>query len=69
MPALTAQVEGLAARFLNRLEEALAIQCDGVRDEFTHNRAIRKLKESCRVSDADKRMLQALRRKAANPHE
>ena len=57
---------GLATLWLFAREEALAILRDGVWDDFTHNRAIQKLRESYRVSDADKSLVQSLRRKKVN---
>ena len=54
---------GLATLYLSRREEALAILRDGVWDPRTHNMAIRKLIESCRVDAADKAALRALRRR------
>ena len=53
-------------RTLERLfarEDALAILRDGVWDDFTHNRAIQKLRESWRVSDADKALALSLKRR------
>lgn len=54
---------GLATLYLFRREDALAILRDNVWDPFTHNKAIQKLRESFRVSEADKRMLAGLRRR------
>ena len=54
---------GLATLYLSRREAALAILRDGVWDARTHNMAIRKLIESCRVDAADKAALRALRRR------
>ena len=55
---------GLATLFISQREGVLAILKDDILDDFTHNMAIRKLRESYRVSDADKRLAQALRRSA-----
>ena len=60
---------GLATLWLTQRDAALAILEDGVWDDFTHNKAIQKLRESWRVSDADKALLATLRRKAARRHE
>ena len=54
---------GLATLFLYAREEALAILRDGVWDEFTHNKAIQKMIESYRVSEADKALLRGMRRR------
>ena len=53
---------GLATLFLFQREGVLEILKSGVLDEFTHNKAIQKARESYRVSDEDKRMLAGLRR-------
>ena len=53
---------GLATLFLYQREEVLSILGDGVLDDFTHNMAIRKLRESHRITDADRHMLDQLRR-------
>ena len=60
---------GLATLYLYQREAALAILTEGLWDDFTHNKAIQKLRESYRVSDADKAMLLTLRRKAAKADE
>lgn len=60
---------GLATLYLYQREAALAILKDGIWDDFTHNKAIQKLRESYRVSDEDKQMLLTLRRKAAKDRE
>lgn len=60
---------GLATLFLYQREAALAILVEGLWDGFTHNKAIQKLRESYRVSDADKQMLLTLRRKAVKGDE
>ena len=60
---------GLATLFLYQREASLAILTEGLWDDFTHNKAIQKLRESYRVPDEDKRMLLALRRKAAKADE
>ena len=60
---------GLATLWLSRREAALAILKDGVWDAFTHNKAIQKLRESYRVSDEDKALVQTLRRKAVKSDE
>ena len=54
---------GLATLWLFAREDALAILRDDVWDDFTHNRAIQKLRESLRVSDADKALALSLRRR------
>ena len=54
---------GLATLWLFAREEALAILRDGLWDDFTHNRAIQKLRESLRVSDADKALALSLKRR------
>lgn len=54
---------GLATLWLSAREDALAILTENLWDDFTHNKAIQKLRESYRVSDADKALTQALRRK------
>ena len=42
----------------------------GALDDFTHNKTLQKLRESYRVSDADKAMLKSLRRQdGGNSHE
>ena len=53
---------GLATLFLYQREGVLEILRSGVLDDFTHNKAIQKARESFRVSDEDKRMLAGLRR-------
>jgi len=55
---------GLATLYLYDREAALSILSDRVWDPVTHNKAIQKLRESWRVPDEDKRMLNGLRRKA-----
>ena len=60
---------GLATLYLHAPEDALAILRENLWDDFTHNKAIQKLRESYRVSDADKEMLKTLRRKAEARHE
>lgn len=55
---------GLATLMLYQRDGALAILRDEVWDVFTHNKAIQKMKESYRVSDADKALVNGLRRKA-----
>lgn len=54
---------GLATLWLYAREDALSILTENLWDDFTHNKAIQKLKESYRVSDQDKALAQALRRK------
>lgn len=54
---------GLATLFPYAREQALEILRDGEWDVFTHNKAIQKMIESRRVSDADKAMLRGLKRK------
>lgn len=54
---------GLATLWLFAREESLAILEENLWDDFTHNKAIQKLRESYRVSDADKALVQSLRRK------
>lgn len=54
---------GLATLWLFAREDALAILRDGVWDDFTHNRAIQKLRESWRVSDADKALALSFKRR------
>jgi len=53
---------GLATLFLYQREGVLAILQSGALDDFTHNKAIQKLRESWRVCDEDKAMLAGLRR-------
>ena len=53
---------GLATLFLFQREGVLDILESGCLDDFTHNKAIQKARESYRVSDEDKRMLSGLRR-------
>ena len=60
---------GLATLWLKQRESALAILEDGVWDEWTHNKAIQKLRESWRISDGDKALALSLRRKAAKTGE
>ncbi len=60
---------GLATLWLKQRDAALAILRDGAWDEWTHNKAIQKLKESWRISGEDKSLAQGLRRKAAKSHE
>ena len=55
---------GLATLFLTQRDGVLGILEDGALDIFTHNKAIQKLCESYRVSDADKRLARELRRKS-----
>ena len=57
---------GLATLWLYAREDALNILTGNLWDDFTHNRAIQKLRESYRVSDADKSLVQSLRRKKVN---
>lgn len=54
---------GLATLFLYQREGVLGILSDNVLDVFTHNKTIQKLRESYRVSDADKQMLLQYKRK------
>lgn len=54
---------GLATLWLYAREDALSILRENLWDDFTHNKAIQKLRESYRVSDEDKALTQALRRK------
>lgn len=54
---------GLATLWLYDREGALAILRENLWDDFTHNKAIQKLRESYRISDADKALAQSLRRK------
>lgn len=58
---------GLATLWLYAREDALAILTDNLWDDFTHNKAIQKLRESYRVSDADKALTQGLRRRKVRP--
>ena len=60
---------GLATLYLHAPEAALAILKENLWDDFTHNKAIQKLRESYRVSDEDKAMLMTLRRKVEKRHE
>ena len=60
---------GLATLWLKQRAAALSILEDGVWDEWTHNKAIQKLRESLRVPDEDKALAMSLRRKAAKSHE
>ena len=53
---------GLATLYLSRPDDVLSILKGGALDEFTHNKALQKLRESYRVSDADKAMLKSLKR-------
>ena len=54
---------GLATLWLYAREAVLAILKENLWDDFTHNKAIQKLRESYRVSDGDKALAQSLRRK------
>ena len=58
---------GLATLFPYRREGVLEILRDGVLDDFTHARAIQKIRESYRVSDADKALAASLRRSRTVP--
>ncbi len=60
---------GLATLWLKQRPAALALLQDGVWDDFTHNKAIQKLRESDRISAEDKALVATLRRKAAKPRE
>ena len=60
---------GLATLFLFQREGVLEILNSGVLDDFTHNKAIQKLRESYRVSNADKRMLLELRKPPTPRHK
>lgn len=60
---------GLATLYLHAPEAVLAILKEDLWDDFTHNKAIQKLRESYRVSDDDKAMLMTLRRKVEKRHE
>ena len=53
---------GLATLWLYARNEALAILRENLWDDFTHNKAIQKLRESYRVSDADKALVLTLKR-------
>lgn len=53
---------GLATLFLTHRDGMLAILRENLWDPFTHNKAIQKLCESYRVSDADKQLARGLRR-------
>ena len=54
---------GLATLWLFARDDALAILRDDLWDDFTHNKAIQKLRESYRVSEADKALALSLRRR------
>ena len=54
---------GLATLWLFAREESLAILEENLWDDFTHNKAIQKMRESYRISDADKALVQSLKRK------
>ena len=54
---------GLATLWPCAREDALQILRDDLWDDFTHNKAIQKLRESYRISDADKALAQSLKRK------
>lgn len=54
---------GLATLWLYARAEALAILEENLWDDFTHSKAIQKLRESYRVSDADKALVQTLKRR------
>ena len=54
---------GLASLWIHARDEALAILEENLWDDFTHNKAIQKLRESFRVSDEDKALAATLRRK------
>ena len=58
---------GLATLFLYQREGVLSILRSDALDVFTHNMAIRKLRESRRVAEPDKRMLSTLLRPAGKP--
>ncbi len=53
---------GLATLFLFQRDRVLEILRDGVLDDFTHGKAIQKIRESYRVSEADKALAAGLRR-------
>ena len=54
---------GLATLWPFAREDCLSILREGLWDDFTHNRAIQKLCESYRVTDADKALARSLRRR------
>lgn len=54
---------GLATLWLYAREDALSILRENLWDDFTHNRAIQKLRESYRVSDEDKALALSLKRR------
>ena len=54
---------GLATLWLYDRDSALAILTENLWDDFTHNKAIQKLRESYRVSEDDKALALGLRRK------
>ena len=61
---------GLATLYLSRPDDVLSILESGALDDFTHNKTLQKLRESYRVSDADKAMLKSLiRQDGGNSHE
>ena len=51
----------LATAFVKAREEVLKILEEGVLDPDTHNRTIRKCRESYRISDEDKKLLKTLK--------
>ena len=57
---------GLATLWLADREGCLAILTENLWDDFTHNKAIQKLRESYRVSDEDKALVLTLKRKKAD---
>ncbi len=54
---------GLATLFVYQREKVLALLQSNHLDEFTHNKAIQKMRESYRISPQDKAMLRDMRRK------
>ena len=57
---------GLATLWLSDRDGCLAILRKNLWDDFTHNKAIQKLRESYRVSDEDKALVLTLKRKKAD---
>ena len=57
------QAWGLATLFVYQREKVLALLQSDHLDEFTHNKAIQKMRESYRISPQDKAMLRDMRRK------
>lgn len=53
---------GLATLWIDAPEACLSILTEGLWDPFTHNKAIQKLCESRRISEADKALARSLRR-------